>query len=135
MGKVKKMVLGLTIIIAVAFIAVSVFGWNPEIKPVTLNLSEKAAIQKVTFDSSNNALLLDMQSVDTKTIVFNVAIIEDANHKTVATIVPFQAELPANKNTTITINLNDTNLAPGNYTVNLRTVNTYHFYSPLFAVQ
>ena len=135
MGKGKKIVLALIVIVALAFVAVNVTGWSPELKPVTLNLSEKVAIQKVTFDAPNNALLLEVQSMDTKTIVFNVAIIEDTNHKTVATIVPFQAEAAANQNTTITINLNDINLTPGNYTVNLRTANTYHFYSPQFAVQ
>ena len=70
MGKGKKIVLALIVIVVLAFVVVNVTGWSPELKPVTLNLSEKATIQKVTFDSPNNALLLDVQSTDTKTIVF-----------------------------------------------------------------
>jgi hypothetical protein len=134
LGLFKKISLGLILAIAAAFIVISITGWKPEIQPINLGLSEDATIQKVTFDRANNNLLLDVQSMDSKTIVFNVAIIENSNHETVATIVPFHAELPAYNNTAIIINLNDINLAIGNYTVNLRTANSYRFYSPYFAM-
>jgi hypothetical protein len=134
LGLLKKISIGLILIITVASILVYFNVWNPDIKPIALGLSEEAKIQKASFDSVNKAILLDVQSMDSKDLVFNVALIDDSEHKTVATIVPFQAELPAHENTTITINLNNIVLGSGNYTVNLRTAKTYNFYSPPFAV-
>lgn len=134
MGLSKKLFLALILTAAGAFISASIIGWNPNIKPITLDTIEKATIQNVSFDSAKNELLLDVQSMDSNTIVFNAAIIENSDHRIVATIVPFQAELPAYKNITITINLNDINLGFGNYTVNLRTAKTYNFYSPSFTI-
>lgn len=132
----KKVLLGIIITIAVAFVIVSVIPrWNIGLKPITLDVAEEAEIRKVSFDSANNdTLLLDVQSIDAQTIIFNAAIIKDSEHRTVTTIVPFQSELPAYKNATIAINLKDINLASGNYTVNLWTTKSRNFYSPLFAV-
>ena len=132
----KKVLLGIIITIAIAFVIVNVISrWNIGLKPITLDVAEEAEIRKVSFDSANNdTLLLDVQSKDAQTIIFNAAIIKDPEHRTVTTIVPFQSELPAHKNTTIAINLKDINLASGNYTVNLWTTKSRNFYSPLFAV-
>ena len=135
MGKLKKISIALILVISAASILIYFDLWSPSLKPISLDLSEKATILKVSFDNSTKMLSANVRSMDSKDLVFNVAIIEDSNHKTVATIVPFQAELPAYENTTITVNLSDFNLASGNYTLNLRTSRTYNFYSPTFAVQ
>jgi hypothetical protein len=135
MGLKKKISIGLILIISAASVLVYFDLWRPDLKPISLDLSEEATIKNATYDSSTKILSANVESMDSKDLVFNVAIIADTNYKTVATIVPFQAELPAHANTTITIPLTDFNLGSGNYTLNLRTSRTYNFYSPLFEVK
>jgi hypothetical protein len=69
-----------------------------------------------------------------KTIVFNTVLIKNSEHNTVATIVPFHSDLPADENMTITVDLSDINLSSGNYTVNIWTTKSHFFSSPTFTV-
>ena len=136
MGVLKKIIFLSIIIIAVAFIIVDTSAWNLLGKPIDLTMTENAAVQKVSFDNANNnTLLLDVQSMCSKDIVLNTAIIKDSGQSTVATIAPFQGELPANQNTTISIDLSGILLGPGNYTVNLWTTKSHVFASPTFTVK
>jgi hypothetical protein len=123
-------------IIAVGFIIINTNAWNLLGKPINLGLiPETAVIRKVSFDSTNNnTLLLEVQSMYSKTIVFNTAIIKNSQHNTVATIVSFQNELPAEKNTIVTIDLNGVNLSSGNYTIDLWTTQSHFFSSPSFTI-
>jgi hypothetical protein len=70
-----------------------------------------------------------------KTIIFNTAIIKNSQHNTVATIVSFQSELPAEKKTIVTVDLNGVNLSSGNYTIDLWTTRSHFFSSPLFTIR
>ncbi len=106
-------------------------------KPINLGLkAEQAVIQKVSFDSANNnTLLLNVQSMYSQTIVFNTAVIKNSQHNTVATIVSFQNELPAEKNTIVTVDLSGISLSSGNYTVDLWTTKSHFFSSPSFMIR
>ena len=136
MGLYKKIFVVSFVIIAVGFVIINTSAWNLLGKPINLGIiSEQAVIRKVSFDSTNNnTLLLDVQSMYSKTIVFNTAVIKNSQHNTVATIVSFQDELPAGKNMTITLDLSGINLGSGNYTVDLWTTSSHFFSSPSFTV-
>ena len=136
MGLYKKIFLVSFVIIAVGFVIINTNAWNLLGKPINLGLiPESAVIRKVSFDSTNNnTLLLEVQSMYSKTIVFNTAIIKNSQHNTVATIVSFQNELPAEKNTIVTVDLNGVNLSSGNYTIDLWTTQSHFFSSPSFTI-
>ena len=134
MGIIKKIIFLSIITIAVAFIVVDTSAWNLLGKPIDLSISENAVIQKVSFDSANNALLLNIQSMSSKTIVLNTAVIKDSQHNTVATLVQFENDLPPNQNTTISVDLSTILLNPGNYTINLWTTKSHVITSPLFTI-
>jgi hypothetical protein len=136
LGLYKKIFAVSFVIIAVGFVIINTSAWNLLGKPINLGIiSEQAVIRKVSFDSTNNnALLLDVQSMYSKTIVFNTAVIKNSQHNTVATIVSFQYELPAGKNMTISVDLSGINLGSGNYTVDLWTTSSHFFSSPSFTV-
>jgi hypothetical protein len=135
LGLYKKIFFLLIVIIAVAFVIINTNAWNLLGKPINLGVTEEAVIRKVSFDSTNNnILLLDVQSMCSKTIVFNTVLIKNSEHNTVATIVPFHSDLPANENMTITVYLSDINLSSGNYTVNIWTTKSHFFSSPTFTV-
>ena len=136
MGLYKKIFVVSFVIIAVGFVIINTSAWNLLGKPINLGIiSEQAVIRKVSFDSTNNnALLLDVQSMYSKTIVFNTAVIKNSQHNTVATIVSFQDELPAGKNMTITLDLSGINLSSGNYTIDLWTTTSHFFSSPSFTI-
>jgi hypothetical protein len=118
----------------VGFVIINTNAWNLLEKPINLGLiPETAVIRKVSFDSTNNnTLLLEVQSMYSKTIIFNTAVLKNSQHNTVATIASFQSELPAEKNTIITVDLSDINLSSGNYTVDLWTTQSHVFSSPSF---
>jgi len=120
----------------VGFVIIDTQAWNLLGKPINLGIiAEQAVIRKVSFDkSNNNTLLLDVQSMYSKTIVFNTAVIKNSQHNTVATIVSFQNELPAGKNITVTVDLSGTNLGSGNYTIDLWTASSHFFSSPPFTI-
>jgi hypothetical protein len=120
----------------VGFVIIDTSAWNLLGKPINLGIiAEQAVIRKVSFDSTNNnTLLLDVQSMYSKTIVFNTAVIKNSQHNTVATIVSFQNELPAGENKTITVDLSDINLGSGNYTIDLWTTSSHFFSSPSFTI-
>jgi hypothetical protein len=108
------------IIIGLALLIINFNAWNLSGKPIDLSMTENAVVRKVTLDSTNkNTVLLDIQSMSSKTIEFNTIVIQDSNHITVATITPFSDYLPAYENSTIPINLSEINLSSGNYTANL----------------
>ena len=134
MGLYKKIFVVSFVIIAVGFVIINTSAWNLLGKPINLGIiSEQAVIRKVSFDSTNNnTLLLDVQSMYSKTIVFNTAVIKNSQHNTVATIVSFQNELPAKENITITLDLSGINLGSGNYTLDLWTASSHFFSSPSF---
>jgi hypothetical protein len=136
LGLYKKILLVSIVIIAVGFVIIDTQAWNLLGKPINLGIiAEQAVIRKVSFDkSNNNTLLLDVQSVYSKTIVFNTAVIKNSQHNTVATIVSFQNELPAGKNITVTVDLSGTNLGSGNYTIDLWTASSHFFSSPPFTI-
>jgi hypothetical protein len=136
LGLYKKIFVVSFVIIAVGFVIINTSAWNLLGKPINLGIiSEQAVIRKVSFDSTNNnALLLDVQSMYSKTIVFNTAVIKNSQHNTVATIVSFQNELPAKENITVTLDLSGINLGSGNYTVDLWTTSSHFFSSPSFTV-
>ncbi len=106
-------------------------------KPINLGLiAEQAVIQKASFDSSNNnTLLLNVKSLFSQTIVFNTAIIKNSQQNTVATIVSFHHELPAQNNVIVPIDLNGIGLSSGNYTIDLWTTKSHHFSSPSFTIK
>jgi len=136
LGLYKKILLVSIVIIAVGFVIIDTQAWNLLGKPINLGIiAEQAVIRKVSFDkSNNNTLLLDVQSMYSKTIVFNTAVIKNSQHNTVATIVSFQNELPAGKNITVTMDLSGTNLGSGNYTIDLWTTSSHFFSSPPFTI-
>ena len=134
MGLIKKIVFLSIITIAVAFIIVNTNALNLLGKPIDLSITENAVIQKVSFDSTNNTLLLDIQSMSSKTIVLNTAVIKNSAQNTVATIVQFQNDLPANQNTTVSVDLSNIQLNPGNYTINLWTTKSHVIASPSFTL-
>ena len=136
MGLYKKILLVSIVIIVVGFVIIDTQAWNLLGKPINLGIiAEQAVIRKVSFDkSNNNTLLLDVQSMYSKTIVFNTAVIKNSQHNTVATIVSFQNELPAGKNITVTVDLSGTNLGSGNYTIDLWTTSSHFFSSPPFTI-
>jgi hypothetical protein len=125
------------VIVAVGFVIINTNALNLLGKPINLGLiPEEATIRKVSFDSTdNNKLLLDVQSMYSKTIVFNAAIIKNSQHNTVATITSFQNELPAEKNMIMTVDISDINLSSGNYTIDLWTTQSHFFSSPSFAIR
>ena len=136
MGLYKKILLVSFVIIAVGFVIVDIHPLNLLGKSINLGIiPEKAVIQKVTFEGTdNNKLLLDVQSMYSKTIFFNTAVIKDSQHNTVATIPSFQNELPAERNITMTVDLNSINLVSGNYTIDLWTTQSHFFSSPSFTI-
>ncbi len=137
MGLYKKIFFVSFVIIAVGFVIINTNALNLLGKPINLGIiPEDAIIRNVSFDSTdNNKLLLDVQSMYSKTIVFNTAVIKDSQHNTVATIASFQNELPAQKNTIIPVDLSGINLSSGNYTIDLWTTQSHFFSSPPFAKQ
>lgn len=136
MGLYKKIFIALFVIIAVGFVIIDTSAWNLFEKPINLGvIPEKAVIRKVSFDSIyNSTLLLDVQSMYSQTIVFNTAVIKNSGHNTVATIVSFRDELPAEQNVTVVLDLSGFNLIPGNYTVDLWTTGSHFFSSPSFTI-
>ncbi len=137
MGVYKKIFFVAFVIIAVGFVIINTNAWNLLGKPINLGLiPETAVIRKVTFDTTNNnTLLLDTQSMYSKTIFFNTAVLKDSQHNTVATITSFESELPAEKNTIITVDLSGINLSSGNYTIDLWTTQSHFFSSPSFTIR
>ena len=136
MNPSKKILVLLIVIIGMAFIIINFEAWNLWGKPIDLSMTENAVVQKVTFDSTdNNTLLLDVQSMCSKTIVFNSVVIKNSNQVTVATIVPFSYDLPTDENLIIPVNLSDFNLVSGNYTANLWTTKSHVIYSPPFTIR
>jgi hypothetical protein len=137
LGLYKKIFVVSFVIIAVGFVIINTNAWNLLEKPINLGLiPETAVIRKVSFDSTNNnTLLLEVQSMYSKTIIFNTAVLKNSQHNTVATIASFQSELPAEKNTIITVDLSDINLSSGNYTVDLWTTQSHVFSSPSFTTR
>jgi len=121
----------------VGFVIIDTSAWNLLGKPINLGMiAEQAVIRKASFDSTNNnTLLLDVQSMYSKTIVFNTAVIKNSQHNTVATIVSFQNELPAGENVTIAVDLSGISLGSGNYTIDLWTKSSHFFSSPSFTMQ
>jgi hypothetical protein len=136
LGLYKKIFFVSFVIVAVGFVIINTNAWNLLGKPINLGLiPETAVICKVSFDSTNNStLLLEVQSMYSKTIIFNTAIIKNSQHNTVATIVSFQSELPAEKKTIVAIDLNGVNLSSGNYTIDLWTTQSHFFSSPSFTI-
>ncbi len=136
MSSSKKIFVLSIVIIGAAFLIVNFKAWNLLEKPIDLSLTENAVVRNVAFDSTNNnALLLDVQSMCSKTIVFNTVVIKDSSHNTVATIVSLSDDLPAHENSTISVNLSEINLVSGNYTANLWTTKSHVFYSPPFTIR
>jgi hypothetical protein len=135
-GLYKKILLVSIVIIAVGFVIIDTHAWDLSGEPINLGvIAEQAVIRKVSFDSTNNnTLLLEVQSMYSKTIVFNTAVIKNSQHNTVATIVAFQNELPAGKNITVTVDLSGINLGSGNYTIDLWTTSSHFFSSPPFTL-
>jgi hypothetical protein len=133
---IKKIILVSSIIVAVGFIIINTNAMNLIGKPINLEVKgEEAVIQKASFDGTdNNILLLNVQSMYSKTITFNTATIKNSQHANVATIVSLQDELPAKQNMTIPVDLSGVNLASGNYTIDLWTTQGHFFSSPRFAV-
>ena len=136
MGIVKKIIFVSCIIIAVGFVIVNTNALNLIGKPINLDVKgEQAVIRTASFDSNDkNTLLLNVQSMYGKTITFNTATIKNSQHANVATIVSLQDELPAQQNMTIPIDLSGVNLASGNFTIDLWTIQGHFFSSPYFAV-
>jgi hypothetical protein len=137
LGLYKKIFFVSFVIIAVGFVIINTNAWNLLGKPINLGLiPETAVIRKVSFDSANNnTLLLDVQSMYSKTIFFNTVVLKNLQHNTVATIASFESELPAEKNTIITVDLSGINLSSGNYTVDLWTTQSHFFSSPSFTIR
>jgi hypothetical protein len=137
LGLYKKIFAISFVIIAVGFVIIDTSAWNLLGKPINLGIiAEQAVIRKVSFDSTNNnILLLDVQSMYSKTIVFNTAVIKNSQHNTVATIVSFQNDLPAGENMTIAVDLSGISLGSGNYTIDLWTKSSHFFSSPSFTMQ
>ena len=137
MGLYKKIFAISFVVIAVGFVIIDTSAWNLLGKPINLGMiAEQAVIRKASFDSTNNnTLLLDVQSMYSKTIVFNTAVIKNSQHNTVATIVSFQNELPAGENVTIAVDLSGISLGSGNYTIDLWTKSSHFFSSPSFTMQ
>ena len=92
LGLYKKIFFVSFVIIAVGFVIINTNALNLLGKPINLGIiPEEAVIRNVSFDSTdNNTLLLDVQSMYSKTIVFNTAVIKDSQHNTVVTIASFQ---------------------------------------------
>jgi hypothetical protein len=137
LGVYKKIFFVTFIIIAVGFVIINTNALNLLGKPINLRLkAEQAVIQKVSFDSANNnMLLLNVQSMYSQTIVFNTAVIKNSQHNTVATIVSFLNELPAEKNEIIRVDLSGISLSSGNYTIDLWTTKSHFFSSPTFIIR
>jgi hypothetical protein len=137
LGLYKKIFFVSIVIIAVGFVIINTNAWNLLGKPINLGLiPETAVIRKVSLDTTNNnTLLLEVQSMYSKTIFFNTAVLKNSQHNTMATIASFQSELPAEKNTIITVDLSGINLGSGNYTVDLWTTQSHFFSSPSFTLR
>jgi hypothetical protein len=136
LGLYKKIFFVSFVIVAVGLVILNTDALSLLGKPINLGLKpEEAVIRKASIDKTNNKLLLDVQSTYSKTIIFNTAVIKDSQHNTVATIVSFHSELPAQTSTTITVDLSSTNLSSGNYTIDLWTTNSHFFSSPSFTVK
>jgi len=136
LGLYKKIFFVSFVIVAVGLVILNTGALSLLGKPINLGLKpEEAVIRKASIDKTNNRLLLDVQSTYSKTIIFNAAVIKDSQHNTVATLVSFQNELPAQTSTIITVDLSSTNLSSGNYTIDLWTTNSHFFSSPSFTVR
>jgi len=136
LGLYKKIFFVSFVIVAVGLVILNTDALSLLGKPINLGLKpEEAVIRKASIDETNNKLLLDVQSTYSKTIIFNAAVIKDSQHNTVATVVSFHNELPAQTSTIITVDLSTTNLSSGNYTIDLWTTNSHFFSSPSFAVR
>jgi hypothetical protein len=135
LGLYKKIFFLSFVTIVVGFVIINTNPLNLLGKTINLGvIPENAVIRNVSFDSTDsNTLLLDIQSMYSKTIVFNTAVIKDSQHNTVATIASFQNELPAQKNTIIPVDLSGINLSSGNYTIDLWTTQSHFFSSPSFS--
>jgi energy-converting hydrogenase Eha subunit A len=134
MGTFKKTFYVCSLVLAAVFVSVISAGWLGEPKLPKLETGEQAVIRLISFDDTNHrTLLLDLQSMSSKTITFSMAVIRNSELKTITAVCPIQTELPEHEK--ITIAVGPTNiLAPGNYTVTLETVKGNAFVSS-FAVQ
>lgn len=137
MGLYKKIFFVSFVIITVGLVILNTDALSLLGKPINLGLKpEEAVIRKASIDKTDsNKLLLDVQSTYSKTIIFNAAVIKDSHYNTVATIVSFHNELPAQTIAIITVDLSSTNLSSGNYTIDLWTTNSHFFSSPSFTVR
>jgi len=137
LGLYKKIFFVSFVIITVGLVILNTDALSLLGKPINLGLKpEEAVIRKASIDKTDsNKLLLDVQSTYSKTIIFNAVVIKDTLHNTVATIVSFHNELPAQTITIITVDLSSTNLSSGNYTIDLWTTNSHFFSSPSFTVR
>jgi len=137
LGLYKKIFFVSFVIITVGLVILNTDALSLLGKPINLGLKpEEAVIRKASIDKTDsNKLLLDVQSTYSKTIIFNAVVIKDTQHNTVATIVSFHNELPAQTITIITVDLSSTNLSSGNYTIDLWTTNSHFFSSPSFTVR
>jgi hypothetical protein len=80
----KKILVLLIIIIGISFLIFHFEAWKFLEKPIDLRMTETAVVQKVAFDSTNNnMLLLEVQSMCSKTIEFNTVVIKDSHQITV----------------------------------------------------
>ena len=135
MGVVKKIIFVSCIIVVVGLVIVNTNALNLIEKPINLDMKgEQVIIRTASFDSNDKStLLLNVQSMYSKTIIFNTATIKNSQHANVATILSHQ-ELPAQQNMIIPIDLTGVNLASGNYTLDLWTTQGHFFSSPHFTV-
>jgi len=135
MGLFKKIFALSIIVMAIVAIIAYTNHWNLEAKSVNLGLTEEATVRKVSFDTANDTLLLDVQSMCSRTMVFNTAVVKDSEYRTVATIVSLKIDLPAGKNTLVTLDMSNIYLNSGNFTVSLWTTNSHVFTSPSFTIR
>jgi hypothetical protein len=137
LGIYKKIFLVAFVAIAVGFVIINTNALSLLGKPINLGLiAEQAVILKVSFDNSNNnTLFINVHSMYSQTIVFNTAVIKNSQHDTVATIVSFHNELPAQKNVVVSVDISGIILSSGNYTVDLWTTKSHHFSSPSFIIK
>jgi hypothetical protein len=135
MGVFKKTIYACALIFAALFIISISVGYLGAPDLSSLQSGEKATIQQVSFDGADHStILLDVQSLSTKTIIFSTAIVRNSEHQTIVAVCPIQTELPSYKNVTVAVSLNNI-LTSGNYTVTLETTKGNKFFSPLFNVQ
>jgi hypothetical protein len=135
MGLFKKTIYACALIFVTLFIISISVGYLGAPDLSSLQSSEKATIQQVSFDGADHStILVNAQSTSSKTIIFSTAIVRNSEHQTIVAVCPIQTELPSYKNVTVAVDLNNI-LTSGNYTVTLETSKGNKFVSPLFNVQ